>query len=240
VLDVGQGLASVVQTKNYILIYDTGPLDGKTVLLPYLQSRGIQQIDKLVISHADADHRNGAASLLASLSAAQILVGENIRELPKQSLCYQGQQWQWDGVFFEIIHPDVNPRWEGNNRSCVLRIKTENHQILLTGDIQKPVESHLLKNLSESLASDIIVVPHHGSKTSSSLAFLEVVKPQYAIVPAGFLSQYGHPHKDVLANYEAIDAQLYYTAHQGAIHVKIAGTELNFTAHRDHYRRWWH
>ncbi len=239
VLDVGQGLATVLQTQHHVLVYDAGPLKGETVLIPYLKHRGIKTIDRLIVSHADADHKNGALQLVQTMPVKQILVGETIAELAQQSFCEQAQAWEWDGVFFEVLHPDNNPKWKGNNRSCVLTIRAKNKQILLTGDIQKSVENCLLSTNIERLRSDIVVLPHHGSKTSSTYDFVQAIAAQYALVPAGFLSQYGHPHQDVLANYEAVNAQLYYTAHQGAIHVKITHEGVDINTYRNRYKRWW-
>lgn len=238
-LDVGQGLATVLQTQNHTLLYDAGPLKGGTVLLQYLRSQHIKKIDTLIISHADADHRVGAEQLVDCLPVGEIRVGEFVTQLPAQSFCQQGQRWEWDSVLFEMLHPDNNPKWKGNNRSCVLQVKVNSQVLLLTGDIQKPVETHLLNTIYVTLASDLIIAPHHGSKTSSSRAFVEAVMPSYALIPAGFLSQYGHPHENVMANYEAVGAALYNTAHQGAIHVKITGKGIQVNAYRGRYKRWW-
>ncbi len=239
VLDVGQGLANVVQTKHHTLIYDTGFPQGDTVLLPFLNSQQIKKIDMLLISHSDADHRNGTEQLLNKMVVDQILVGEVIDIIPDQPFCQRGQRWEWDGVIFEVLHPEHHEHWDRNNRSCVLRIKAGDKQLLLTGDIKKEVESHLVTEYSESLKSDVVVVPHHGSKTSSTKAFVQAVAPRYALISAGFLSQYGHPHKNVVANYDELGSQLYYTAHQGAIRVKMGIQGVEVDTYREQYKRWW-
>jgi competence protein ComEC len=239
VLDVGQGLASVVRTKNHVLVYDTGPLQGRTVLIPYLRAKQINTVDIAMISHADADHKNGLQDLISDLEVKQIYLGETMPELVGFSYCEQGQVWEWDGVIFEVLHPGSEQSWRGNNLSCVLRITANNKTILLSGDIQKPVEDYLLRNFNEKLKADLIVLPHHGSKTSSSKNFVNAVQAEVGIVPSGFLSQYGHPHNDVVANYEAVATRLYYTAHQGAIHVKINEKGISTHTYRARYRRWW-
>ncbi|OYU84084.1 MAG: competence protein ComEC, partial [Burkholderiales bacterium PBB5] len=173
--------------------------------------RGERRIDLLLLSHRDADHVGGAASLLAALPVAAISssleAGHPLlqRGVPAQR-CLAGQRWDWDGVRFEVLHPtadDYATQRKPNDVSCVLRATdAAGHRVLLTGDIEAPQEAALLaRHGAPALASTVLIVPHHGSKTSSTAAFLDAVQPQWAVVQAGYRSRFGHPAAPVLARY---------------------------------------
>jgi len=206
-LDVGQGYASVLHTQNHTLIYDTGnrisaTFDlGKLVVAPYLRSKGINKIDMMMISHEDMDHRGGAKYLQDNYVIDK-LVSSDFRGLNGSKLCLQGQKWQWDGVHFEVLSPSITYQGNDNNRSCVLRIWNKYHSLLLTGDIQKQTEKALLESNPEILRSDVISVPHHGSKTSSTTLFLKQVSPKIGLISAGYRSRFGHPKPTVVSRYQ--------------------------------------
>ena len=206
ILDVGQGLAIVVETKSRVMIYDTGPSylsgwnAGEAVILPYLRSRAITQVDKLMVSHMDNDHSGGAKSLLKHLSVQELMLPpqsesekefENIRET-KLTQCLAKKSWVWDQVHFEIISPtDVllntplkHGKKQKNNFSCVLKIKDRHRTYLLPGDIESVVEQHLLETSAAHLKADILVAPHHGSKTSSSSGWINKVSPDVVVFSA--------------------------------------------------------
>ena len=221
--DVGQGTAVLVRTRHHLLVYDSGPQyspdadAGQRVLLPLLRARGDHRIDTLVLSHRDTDHVGGAATLLQNLPIAELTSSiedtHPLRLLAQQQgvpahRCEAGQRWDWDGVHFEVLHPaasDYALALRSNAMSCVLRVQGMaaggGGSVLLTGDIEREQEIRLLREHPEALRSAVLIVPHHGSKTSSTAAFLDAVAPQVAMFQAGHLNRYGHPAEEVLARY---------------------------------------
>lgn len=229
-LDVGQGLAAVVQTRRHTLVYDTGPRfgpafdTGRSVLVPFLRKQGVRTLDVLVISHGDNDHIGGADSLLQAYPAASILSSVP-EKLPDNTVshCRQGQRWSWDGVEFQMLHPGAGTGLAGNNASCVLRVEAAGGSgLLLTGDIESAAERKLLRNHADVLPADVLVVPHHGSKTSSLQAFVRAVAPNIAVFPAGHLNRFRFPDRHVVARYAAAGASLYQTGKSGAIGITLA------------------
>ena len=223
-LDVGQGLAVVIRTKEHTLVYDTGPAfnkgfnAGSRVILPYLAFEGIKKIDLLVISHGDNDHIGGAKPILKHLPVKKILSSVPER-FPANlaSHCVQGQHWKWDGVRFIILSPTFNNNLKNNNNSCVLKIETHNHTLLLPGDIEKAKEKMLVNKKKKYLKSNILVAPHHGSDTSSTYDFIQAVLPQYVLYATGYNNRFHFPAVDVIKRYENINTKQYNTANTGAI-----------------------
>ncbi|MFZ5551343.1 MAG: ComEC/Rec2 family competence protein [Pseudomonadota bacterium] len=235
--DVGQGSAILVRTTNHLLLHDTGPrygLDsdaGQRVLLPLLRARGEVQIDRLVVSHRDTDHVGGAAAILATLPVAELRTGLEPGHALRHATgpdgmsvphvdCEAGQSWQWDGVTFEVLHPPAGawePGTKPNAMSCVVRVQdSRGRSALLTGDIEAEQEQALVERFGAALQSDTLLVPHHGSQTSSTAAFLAAVKPALAVVQVGYRSRFGHPHPAVLARYAAARIPVVRTDHCGA------------------------
>lgn len=248
VLDVGQGLASVVQTANHTLVFDTGSKTsatfdaGKLVLLPWLRGQGIGHIDQLMISHADNDHSGGASALLAEIQVDKILVGQ-ADTLPGHgvSLCEQGQYWEWDGVQFSVLHPAADyVDTKDNNHSCVLKVENALNSLLLTADIERQVETRLLA-LSDKLHADVLLVPHHGSKSSSSAAFVDAVAPQVAIVTAGYLNRFHHPHPSVVRRYASRQIKLLDTLGSGELFIDFPDKNNLIDIHqwRREYGHFW-
>ena len=243
-LDVGQGLAAVVRTETHTLVYDTGPRfsdrfdTGQAVVLPYLRSQGITQVDTLVISHGDNDHIGGAQSVLHAIPVKQILSSVP-RRLPGAAPCQAGLGWRWDGVSFAILNPPVSAWHGGNNASCVLRIAGPSGSVLLPGDIEASGERALLERYGEGLASDVLVVPHHGSKTSSSDSFLAAVRPAMALFPVGYRNRYQHPHPRVAARYRHRAIVLYDSPRHGAVELRLRRGGIAVDAYRDTHRRFW-
>ena len=238
-LDVGQGLAAVVETRNHVLVYDSGPAfrsgfnTGDAVLVPYLVAQGYQHIDRMVISHADNDHIGGARALFERLDVFSIQSGEPGEiSWARSKQCLAGQRWVWDQVQFEYLAPFV-PR-EGNNGSCVLRVETSAGRVLLLpGDIERGIEQQLVKQRAHRLAADILVAPHHGSRTSSTQAFVNAVGPEYVLFPAGYRNRFGFPKPDVLARYRESGAHTLDTAINGAVQVRLeAGRGIAAAAYR--------
>jgi competence protein ComEC len=221
--DIGQGTAVLLRTRSHLLLYDSGPRyslqadAAQRVLLPLLRARGESRIDLLMLSHRDIDHVGGAASLLAQLPVAAMA-----SSLPEthplraagvpHRRCAAGQAWHWDGVHFELLHPqagDYLPSAAPNTLSCVLRVQGQGgRSLLLTGDIEAAQEAALVERLALALRSQVLLVPHHGSKTSSSEAFIGAVAPGTAVVQAAYRSRFGHPAPQVLARYRALGVEL--------------------------------
>ncbi|MES3008068.1 MAG: DNA internalization-related competence protein ComEC/Rec2 [Pseudomonadota bacterium] len=250
VLDVGQGLAVVVQTAEHVLVYDTGPRlsesfdTGSAVVFPFLRRNGLRRVDRLIVSHGDNDHAGGVESLLKLMEIGDI-AGSTWPALGKApenfALCEQHQRWEWDGVQFEILHPPAGLPYDGNDSSCVLRIEAAGQSALLPGDIEAEAERRLLQAYGAALGSDVLVAPHHGSRTSSSAAFLTAVQPSVVLYSAGYRSQFGHPAPDVVARYESLGVAPYNTALSGALTLRLGETAtlLPPQEFRSHERRYW-
>ncbi len=247
-LDVGQGMASVVQTRNHVLIYDAGTklsetFDiGKLVMVPFLKSKGLTQVDTMIISHEDMDHRGGAETVLKEVLVKNIL-SSDLSILPNHQLkaCVSGHSWNWDGVNFEILSPAKNINDKDNNLSCVLRVSNEFHSLLLTGDIEKKVEVNLIDRIKEKLNSEVVTVPHHGSKTSSSEAFITAVSPKIGLISAGYRNRFGHPKVEVLQRYNKNGVRLFDTIKQGAIELNFPDSNKPITtkSYREIKRGFW-
>lgn len=237
-LDVGQGLAIVVHTHWHTLVFDTGPAlgpdydAGQAVLLPYLRWSHVAEVDRVIVSHAHADHSGGLESLL------------NAYPSPGQPMaCESGQRWQWDGVDFRVLHPGRNERESNNinNSSCVLLIESNGQRVLLTGDIEEQAERRLLSEWQPLLSADIVQAPHHGSRSSSSPAFVAAVGARWVIMAAGYNNRFAHPHPEIVSRYQQAGAQVEITAYTGAVLFELGGAQPRVLArHRDESRRFWH
>jgi competence protein ComEC len=261
-LDVGQGLAVLVRTRHHALLYDAGPAygadadSGGRVILPFLRAAGVGQLDMVMLTHADRDHVGGALSVLQAIPAERILssldashpalvLGEH--RMP----CARGQRWSWDGVEFRVLHPAwralrqapaAEPAGRANERSCVLRVASGTQAMLLTGDIERRTEAALvaIARQGEGLRADVLLVPHHGSRTSSSAAFVAAVAPRWAVVPVGYRNRFGHPHASVLARYRLAGVPVMRSDELGAIEVRLAASSVHLRATRRDARRYWH
>ncbi|MBT8090906.1 MAG: DNA internalization-related competence protein ComEC/Rec2 [Gammaproteobacteria bacterium] len=247
VLDVGQGLATVLQTERSTVMFDTGASyrDGgavaEHVIVPFLKSKRITRIDRLIVSHADIDHSGGVRAIREYAQIGMLIVGESLRETNlAASTCAAGQGWQADGVSFRMLHPDPVATREGNDSSCVLLLETGPHALLLTGDIEAAAEREIIARAGLS-AVDVVVVPHHGSLTSSTEAFVDAVSPQLAIVSAGFGNRWGFPKEQVLLRWQAVGAEVLGTATAGAVSLRLcrAGGLQALRSDRYERRRFW-
>ena len=247
VLDVGQGLAVVVTTRSHVLVYDTGPAfrsgrdTGEMVVLPYLHSRGVRRIDTLVLTHGDNDHVGGARSILTGMPTQRILVGPSVH-LPRHAeLCREGQHWRWDEVDFHVLHPASADGAHENDSSCVVRItgsRAVNAAALLLGDIERAAETRLVSTGSMR-PTDIVVVPHHGSSTSSTEPLTRAVTPKLAVISAGYGNRWGFPRGEVLARWHAVGARTLSTAKSGAIEIAVNGADGGTPGIEvREYRRW--
>lgn len=245
-LDVGQGLSAVVQPQNHRLIFDTGARfspqfdAGKIAILPFLEHHNINHIDTLVLSHDDNDHSGAAPTLINQLTIDTIMGNPNIT-LPQVQRCYAGQHWQWDEVTFEFLSPTLGQKGSDNNLSCVLKVSNADHQILLTGDIERQTEYKLLKTQRDKLKSTLLIAPHHGSNSSSTSAFIEAVSPQTVLFPVGYLNRYHFPSDKVIQRYQERQIKQYSTADHGALLVSLKqGQDQQITAWRQATHKIWH
>ncbi|OYY62290.1 MAG: DNA internalization-related competence protein ComEC/Rec2 [Burkholderiales bacterium 28-67-8] len=256
--DVGQGTAVIVRTRSHVLLYDSGPRyspesdAGQRVLLPLLRARGDERIDRLVLSHRDTDHIGGAPALLAqwpvgdllsSLEPQHPLLLEAQQRAVSAPRCEAGQRWEWDGVRFEVLHPapevyESAPK--PNTLSCVLRVQGVGMSALLTGDIERDQEIRLLREHPDALRADVLLAPHHGSKTSSSAAFLDVVHPHVAVFQAGHHNRYGHPADEVLERYRERGIERVDSPHCGAWVWRSDAPAASGRCTRESNHRYWH
>ncbi len=255
-LDVGQGTAVLVRTRRHLLLYDAGPSfapdsdAGSRLVVPLLRWRGESRIDHLVLSHRDADHVGGASAVLAALPVRRLSSSlEEAHPLLAQARiagaavqrCEAGQRWDWDGVQFEVLHPLAEdfavPGARPNAMSCVVRVASADESVLLTGDIEAVQEAALLARDPQRLRSRVLLVPHHGSRTSSTPAFIDGVAPGLAVAQAAHRSRFGHPAQDVVARYEARGIAFARSDRCGALTVAPgAGARCE----REAARRYWH
>ncbi len=246
-LDVGQGLATVVQTEKHNLVFDTGARfsdnfnAGNAVVIPYLKSSGIKQLDRLIVSHGDNDHIGGASAILTLIPTDSLLtsVPEKLSDWQPE-VCISGQSWEWDGVVFEILHPDRQRYSTGNNNSCVLRITGPYGTALLTGDIENQAETRLMLAHPDKLKADVLIVPHHGSKSSSTGPFLDAVAPDYALFAVGYRNRFRLPNQDILSRYANRDIQMHLSYLSGALRIQFYKPGLFVNEYRPENRRFWH
>jgi len=254
--DVGQGTAVLLRTRSHLLVFDSGPQysrendAGQRVLVPLLRARGEKRIDRLILSHSDTDHIGGAASLMQALPTAELWSSLPLdhRLLPmaaSATRCAAGQHWQWDGVQFELLHPRPEgyglPGVKPNALSCVLRVRGAQHSALLTGDVEKEGEAQMIASYGAAgLRSELLVAPHHGSRTSSTAAFLDAVHPDLAIFQAGYRNRFGHPAPDVLVRYRERGIRVLTSPACGALVFAPVDAPQRTICERVAVRRYWH
>lgn len=260
-LDIGQGTTAIVQTANHTLVYDTGPRwtdsadAGSRLIAPYLRGSGTGRIHGLVVSHLDIDHSGGARSLLNMLpvdwlltsvfaEADMVAVARSRGVTP--IACVRGQSWQWDGVRFEVLHPEADNYLEAklktNDRSCVIKVSSAQFSALLTADIEALSERALVERYADQPTisrSDVLLMPHHGSLTSSTPAFIDAVAPKLALINAGYRNRFGHPRDAVLARYRERDIDVLRTDWHGAIVLDSVRGVTSASKYRDVRRRYW-
>jgi competence protein ComEC len=248
--DIGQGNSVIVRTSGHTLVYDTGPRysaesdAGHRVLVPLLRALD-EKVDTLVLSHRDVDHSGGAAAVLAMQPQAVFLSsiedGHELQAVRPAARCAAGQRWQWDGIDFQVLHPeasDYEVKAKPNAMSCVLRISNGEGTVLLAGDLEQPQEARLVATHAP-LRADVLLVPHHGSKTSSSAAFLDAVHPSLALVQAGYRNRFGHPAAPVIERYRERQIKVMDSPHCGAV-LWTSTDPAHATCHRVNAMRYWH
>ena len=240
-LDVGQGLAILVRTRHHTLLYDTGPRFGdfdlgERVVLPALRKLGVNELDLMLISHADADHAGGARAVANGLPIKLVLSGDPLA-LPAElhaDACESGRQWTWDGVRFQLWQwPSATDR---NQKSCVLQIEANGERLLLTGDIDSAAERALLDS-PLAVPTDWLQAPHHGSRSSSSMALLTALQPKAVLISRGNGNSFGHPHPTVMARYKKRGMEIHDSAELGAIRLHLGRFDPPWTMRQE--RRFW-
>jgi competence protein ComEC len=265
-LDFGQGSAIVIETARHALLFDAGPGPesthaGERIVAPYLHVNGVPKLDTLVVSHADADHAGGAAAVLDAVYVRQLIGGlppenglwKGARAAGAATVrCAAGQRWRWDGVDFAVLWPQPGPLpAKSNARSCVLKVQADGFSALLTDDIDAAVELTLQREAanapeafeapetSDILAADVLIVAHHGSKTSSTELFLDSVRPRVAVFQVGYRNRFGHPHPGVWSRFAARDIELARTDRDSAVRIELDAGALTLERYRDTHRRYW-
>ena len=244
VLDVGHGLAVLVETRSHTLVYDAGALyrsgfdTGAEIVIPAMRAKSWETLDRVVVSHADNDHAGGVPAVLEAYPDARVLMGPDV-DLPGGEICWTGQAWTWDEVRFEVLHPDPAFHHRGNDSSCVLKVVTSAGSLLLTGDVETAGERALMADAA-SLASDVVIVPHHGSATSSSAALVAATAPEHALVSAGYLNHWGFPKPQVAQRWQGAGAAMVSTGDAGAVRVIFEpGKPVQVRGQRVRQRRYW-
>jgi competence protein ComEC len=237
------------------MLYDAGPAwspetdSGNRVIVPALRSLGLRGLDALVVSHDDTDHSGGALSVLRALPVARLhssLAGSDpiVRAAPYRIPCADAGGWMWDGVRFEFLHPAQeryrDPGVSANNLSCVLKISAPQGAALLAGDLERRGEADLVARRADSLRAQVLVVPHHGSSTSSAQEFVRAVSPQYAVFPVGYLNRFAHPRPEVLTRYQEQGSSIVRTDHLGAVSIMIDERGVSVRGQRETMPRYWH
>jgi competence protein ComEC len=249
VLDVGMGSSMLLRTRHHSLVYDFGP--GRNArynaadmaLLPVMRQLGIEPADLLIASHVDQDHSGGLYSFIGNYQPARLLSGTPLELRHRYALahrvrsCHGYPGWRWDGVVFRFLDIDQRAR-STNNRSCVLQV-SGHHRLLIPGDIEAVQEHRLIESYGEALAADILLVPHHGSNTSSSQAFLELVQPAIAVFTLARNNRWGFPTAAVLERYRARNVALYRNDRDGAVRILSQAQGLRVTTMRESPRRLW-
>jgi len=247
-LDVGQGLAVIVRTRQRTLLYDTGAAFrgggdmASRVVLPYLAAQGIRRVDRLVVSHSDIDHSGGVPRILAGIEVGQVLAGEpGALTGVDAKACRRGRSWRWDGVGFRVLHPPKEGGYADNDASCVMIVAAGDAHLLLTGDIESGVERALV-DTGFAGPVHVVVVPHHGSKTSSSAAFVRAVSADVALVSAGYRNRWNMPRPEVVRRWRDAGAAVLVTSQDGAIGFRLCNQRgiVSMVQNREQRRRVWH
>lgn len=272
ILDVGQGLAVVVRTRDHVLLYDTGPAFGEQIdaggriVVPYLRAAGVRRLDAMVVSHDHSDHSGGAASVMQAMPvgwfASSLPADHALSVVAAHSRrCTAGDRWEWDAVSFEFVYPQLadynevdgkaagrmqrdgrhgrtGPNRVNNDLSCVLRISSTHASVLLPGDIEKRSESRLLR--SGGIArTDVLVAPHHGSRTSSTPGFVHAVSPVITVFSVGYRNSFGHPHPAISARYREAGSQTMRTDVAGAVLIGFSPSGVDVQPWRELDRKYW-
>lgn len=246
-LDIGQGTSILLETAGKVLLYDLGPRYGNgnsatlSVVEPFLKNRGIHRVDRLVISHSDSDHAGDLQGFLKAVDVEKLVAGEAMDVSRSYELCQAGQRWQWQQTRFEFLSPDRHPVHD-NNASCVLRVEHGENTLLLTGDIERAVERRLLKTHGPQLAAEVVLVPHHGSNSSSTTEFINAIDASLVINTSGYLNRYGFPKEEVKNRWQKNAAKFLNTGSSGALELVLGqqAGDISYSTFRQRYAKYWY
>ncbi len=252
VIDVGQGTAIVIRTANHVLLYDTGAAfadsdSGERIIVPYLRASGVGELSGIVVSHDDNDHSGGLQSVLRDIPTGWLLHGlpatsPLLVSAPQPRHCYRGQQWQWDGVHFEILNPPAKAYAESGRRdndfSCVLKVSRGKQSLLITGDAERRGELELMES-GANLFATVLVAGHHGSRTSSLAEFIEQVRPSVGVFTVGYRNRFNHPHPQVVARYREVNARILRSDTGGLIKLSFGEAGITASEYHPSHRRYW-
>jgi len=246
-LDIGQGTSILLETAGKVLLYDLGPRYGNgnsatmSVVVPFLNNSGIHKVDRLIISHSDSDHAGDLQGFMSSIKVEQIIAGEALNISRRHQLCQAGQRWHWQQTVFEFLSPGRHPV-KDNNASCVLRVVHGENTLLLTGDIERTVERRLLNSDRRKLSVDVVLVPHHGSKSSSSPEFVKAVDASFVINTSAYLNRYGFPKEEVKKRWLENGARFLNTGDSGALKLVLGkkANDISYETFSDRYGKYWH
>ncbi|CNH21706.1 ComEC family competence protein [Yersinia pekkanenii] len=244
-LDIGHGLAIVIERRGKAVIFDTGNRwstgsMAAAVILPYLRWRGIT-VEQIILSHDHQDHTGGMADIQAIFPQATVRAPFSLTGVVNTLPCKQGEVWQWQGLDFEVLWPRAQVANAQNNDSCVIRIDDGKHSLLLTGDLETQGERQLVKDFRAKLASTLLQVPHHGSNTSSTGPFLRAVKPELAFASAARYNQWHLPAKKVIKRYQKNSIIWRDTSVSGQLTVYFYSDSWQIKGYREQLMpRWYH
>lgn len=240
--DVGQGLALIASDNNQALVYDTGAAysarfdAGSAFVVPLLR-RARSSADYLIVSHSDNDHAGGATALLAYTPDGQRFAGQPQSFIAEARSCHNDSWWRVISPQLRFRFLPLAARGDGdNNQSCIVLLDWWGTRLLIPGDIEAGIEQQLVRRYGHELKADILIAPHHGSLSSSSVALLEAVAPQEVWVSSGYNNRFGHPAKPVVARYQQFGLLIRNTAQHGALTLNVAG-QVTFT--RQGWQRPW-
>nr|WP_259650699.1 MULTISPECIES: DNA internalization-related competence protein ComEC/Rec2 [unclassified Shewanella] len=260
-LDVGQGLSLVIEQGKRVIIYDTGARYGDSfsyaerVVLPFLTSKGIEQLDYLIVSHSDNDHAGGSEVIIKRYPKTKLISDlemdmgkalthsftEKMTSTTKQYNC-RPKVIKWQNLSLEVLAP--NEARAGNNGSCVIRVSDASHSVLLSGDIEKRAEHRLLDKTHEQatrrLKSTLLIAPHHGSKTSSTESFIDAVSPELVLFPAGYKNRYGFPNSEVVLRYHQRNISTLTSGEQGQISILFNQQTMKIRTYRSDFAPFWY
>ncbi len=244
VIDVGQGLSVLVRTAHHAMLYDAGPATddgydaGATVVLPTLAALGVDRLDLMMLSHADADHAGGMNAVLEGVPALKVQAPPGAPVMV-DSQCKLGDRWEWDGVAFEVVSPLADSEYAGNPSSCVVRVSSGSHAMLLTGDIDLATERALVERTPVSLRADVVLMPHHGSAGSSGDQFVKATGAGWAIASAGYRNKFHHPNPKAVARWTDAGTRVLDTPHAGSVQVDLSAAGVAVGTERMRRRRAW-
>jgi len=253
VIDVGQGTAVLIRTANRALLYDTGAAfadsdSGERIVVPFLRAAGVGELSGLIVTHDDSDHSGGMRSVLRDIPTGWLLHGlpaasPLLEGVPAARHCMRGQRWTWDGVLFEILNPVsiayAETSRRDNDYSCVLRVSSGRHSLLLTGDGERRTELELLES-GQVAPVRVLLAGHHGSLTSSIPEFVAATRPEWVVFTQGYRNRYGHPHPRVQARFRDIDAHALRSDSGGLIRLDFGEAGVEASQYRPAHRRYWH